>query len=64
MTVVKQCPNCKPHPYQDALYGFLNRVFNLMYKDRGFSGKGRCSVCGHVMDIKIKEEPIIKKEEK
>lgn len=41
--MVKHCPNCKRHEFQDATYGLDNRVHNL-------SRKGWvCTVC---LDVK------------
>lgn len=39
---VRQCPGCKPHPFQDKQYGNKNRVQNRS-RD-GFT----CTVCGTV----------------
>jgi len=40
--MIQQCKNCKPHDFQDKLYGKNMRVHNRMKAD----GKFRCTVCG------------------
>lgn len=37
--MIRICPNCTPHPFQDSLYGWKFRVKN--HCDEGY----RCTVC-------------------
>jgi hypothetical protein len=41
--VIKLCPNCKPHPFQDERYGKNMRVMSTMKE-----GQNRCTVCSSV----------------
>lgn len=40
-TIVRGCPSCKPHEFQDTKYGKNQRVMNLA---KG-GDVGRCTVC-------------------
>jgi len=39
-TVIKRCPDCKPHSHQDKTYGNLMRIMNLRK-----NGGCRCTIC-------------------
>lgn len=41
MTEIMKCSGCKPHPYQDEIYGKNQRVFNQK-ADGGWT----CTICG------------------
>jgi|MudIll2142460700_1097286.scaffolds.fasta_scaffold73560_3 hypothetical protein len=44
--MIKLCPNCKPHEFQDKTYGKNMRVFNPMRKSNSSAIVGfRCTVC-------------------
>jgi hypothetical protein len=42
---VRRCDSCKPHAYQDRVYGRWYRVFNLSQKGQD-KGRWKCTVCG------------------
>lgn len=39
------CPTCKPHSYQDEVYGVGKRVHNPRKHVSGTDQKYRCTVC-------------------
>lgn len=41
---VKKCQSCKPHPYQDKVYGDKMRVYTTTNGKE--ASKSRCTVCG------------------
>ena len=41
--MIKSCPSCKPHQYQDATYGSKMRVYTKGTKPEH---KQVCTVCG------------------
>ena len=44
--MILRCVNCKPHPYQDKMYGKNMRVFNPRQKPGSRAIVGfRCTVC-------------------
>ncbi len=43
--MVKYCPNCKPHPFQDGRYGLNMRVHTPTPGKRGGGDGGHCTVC-------------------
>lgn len=42
---VLACKACKPHPFQDSIYGEKNRVHTLTRVGDGDKYKYRCTVC-------------------
>ena len=42
--MIKPCPTCKPHAFQDSRYGSKNRVMNRTAKKD--PQVFRCTVCG------------------
>lgn len=49
MTVVKLCPHCKPHQFQDKEYGKNMRVMNKKKSDPQ-KPVYRCTVCSRETD--------------
>lgn len=49
--MIRPCPTCVPHTYQDTHYGPKLRVKN--YCDDGY----RCTVCGDVEKVDHKTSP-------
>ena len=48
--VVKYCPTCKNHEYQDAKYGHKQRACNVNAKN-----EPKCTVCDTVIKPEIKK---------
>jgi len=50
--MIANCPNCKPHEFQDKTYGYKMRVFNPCYKSNSKSIVAfRCTVCGIKIEV-------------
>lgn len=49
--MIRLCPNCKSHEFQDKMYGEKMRVYNVNAKYT----KARCTICLRVVDLSNKE---------
>jgi len=59
------CPHCKPHDFQDKLYGKNQRVHNPVQKSNSKNIIGyRCTICGDVKGTPKQEKDKENKEDK